>query len=241
MASPKPSVRPSRSVAEVIDEILRRVFHVTMAVPTDKPSEKLFMYLEELAAEFLSESKPLLLSKKNMERALMERLAVLHPSADSPFAYLVSCFRRSQQEERKISGIKDAAKLAALQDVLVLAKDLAVSYCGLMLLYSDMFPQPEKHLFPMRQPHQELINFLVGFSSPFLDPAAPPTPIEKLPHSFLEQLVERFKEEGVEEMMGPVFQGLSSQVRHVSLLGPYHSYLAALTQLVTHPPWPLPS
>lgn len=125
MADPK----PKRSREEVVDEILKRVLHLTLASPEDpqKLASSGVVYLEQLAAELLSEGAAVRLSADVVERAIMARLAMGEDSmveltgpaaSESPLDYTIRAYARSLEEGRKASNIKDAEKLKMVQAAL---------------------------------------------------------------------------------------------------------------------------
>ena len=78
------------------------------------------------------------LSRDNLERVLMARL--MEPSPEWPAQYLLGCYGRASAEIRASPGLKDAALVQHVQAALLYAKQLIVSYAGLVLIM-DMFPQ----------------------------------------------------------------------------------------------------
>ena len=126
--------KPKRSNEEVVDEILKRVLHVTLAAPLDSSTSQKpgggasdIVYLEQLAAELLSEGLPVRLSADVVERAVMARLSMgedsmielTGPAAKlTPLDYAVGAYARSLEEGRKANNIKDAAKLKMVQTAL---------------------------------------------------------------------------------------------------------------------------
>ena len=94
---------------------------------------------QELQAENGAHAAPVLLSKDNLERALMARL--MEDAGDQwPVFYLVGCYARASNEFRAASALRSPAAAVAVQAALSLSKQLAVSYSGL-LLTMDLFPQ----------------------------------------------------------------------------------------------------
>lgn len=129
MASPAAPQRPRRSTEEVVNEILKRVLHVYVS-PSDPatslPSGEPLVLLDQLAAELLSESKPLLLGPDVVERALMARLDP-ELGADlgqvvgkriGALQYCLGSYSRALEEGRKAGGIKDPERLRKVQNAL---------------------------------------------------------------------------------------------------------------------------
>ncbi|GFY82952.1 U-box domain-containing protein [Actinidia rufa] len=120
------------------------------------------VYLEMTAAEILSEGKDLMLSRDLMERVLIDRLSGNFSSAESPFPYLIGCYRRAYDEGKKISNMKDKAVRSEMELVVRQAKKLAVSYCRIHLGNSDLFPNWE-----MRGSSSGVVNCPPGFLEEF--------------------------------------------------------------------------
>lgn len=130
--------RPRRSTEEVVNEILKRVLlvYVSPADPaTSLPSGEPLVLLDQLAAELLSESKPLLLGPDVVERALM---ACLDPERGTDLVdharkkrigalqYCLACYSRALEEGRKAAGIKDPERLRTVQNALEVRPNLLV-------------------------------------------------------------------------------------------------------------------
>eukprot|EP00897_Mesotaenium_endlicherianum_P010633 jgi/Mesen1/9599/ME000657S08877 len=227
---PTPAPKKVRSIEEVEDEILKKVLLVTLTEPNDgSPSS--VVYLEQTAAEILSEGDPMMLSRKNTARALTARLSTLQPGPETPLIYLVNGYNRALEESRKVGNIKDKQRMASLLEAIQL-----VSHAGRMLQHPDMFPQPPKRSSIPGSPLTELI---VGSFRPpdslSMSPAAPAS--QPLPPGFLDHLVKRFDGDGLEVIFEPVFLDFTRSVVHVSLLGDFQGPLRALVALVsTYPP-----
>ncbi|KAJ0973828.1 hypothetical protein J5N97_015793 [Dioscorea zingiberensis] len=97
--------KPQRSPAEIEDIILRKIFLISLADPS--PADPAVVYLEQTAAELLSEDRPLHLLRDSMGAS--SSIAFPFRSRPSPFTYLVASFRRATDESRKISSMKDAS------------------------------------------------------------------------------------------------------------------------------------
>lgn len=236
------NVRVPRTIEEVEDEILKKVLQITIAPPQDNVVSPYLVHLEQLAAEMLSESKPMRLSKDTLERVIMDRLSTLYPFPDPPLIYLIKSYRRVLEEQRKVINIKDDDKRTSIMSTLKLAKELLVSYTGLMLQHPDMFPKPDAT--SVSGPNSLFAQFcrLLVEESTFTSSASMATSSsnssssQSLPSGFVEDMVARFDGEGLEDIFWPLFAELCSQVRNVSLLGNFQPYLRALAQLVKFPP-----
>jgi hypothetical protein len=75
--------------------------------PADESGSGVPLYLEQLAAEPLSEDRPTFLSRDCIERGFMERLSTFYAGYDHPFSCLVACYRRALEEVRKAQIMKD--------------------------------------------------------------------------------------------------------------------------------------
>eukprot|EP00271_Cylindrocystis_brebissonii_P000919 TRINITY_DN11118_c0_g1_i1.p1 TRINITY_DN11118_c0_g1~~TRINITY_DN11118_c0_g1_i1.p1 ORF type:complete len:1080 (-),score=209.96 TRINITY_DN11118_c0_g1_i1:1215-4454(-) len=250
MAEAAPVIRNPRSTDDIIDEILRKVLHITVSL--DVASNASMILLEQLAAELMSEGKPLQLSAAILERAVMDRISSEHSEYPEPaFDYLVNCYRRAQEESRKVQKMKDANKRDAVLSCLQQAKELIISYSGLLIKHPDMFPassvcQPKKRgLFqpaPLKEP-SPLTRLLIWgiIAGTTVSPSEVFTgwdikcPVTPLPAGFLDEIVKRFEDEEIEEIFRPVFEDLSNEVRHLSIIGTFLPFLNALVKLVSYP------
>ncbi|KAL3691495.1 hypothetical protein R1sor_005146 [Riccia sorocarpa] len=225
----------TRRKEEVEDFVLKKVLQVTL-VPNDGPGSAGIVYLEQLAAELLSEEKELALSKDLLERVLMDRLSTYRPGTESPLLYLIGCYRRALEEGRKVQNMKDKKILAEIQDTLGQVKELCVSYAGNLCLYPDMFPQPPN---ASKGLHSEILELILAEVRPSVgfDPGTSGggSSGPSLPPGFLDHLVKRFEEDGVEEIFNPVFKDLQQSVMKVSPLGPFQGPLRALVLLASFP------
>ena len=230
-------VRPKteRTKADLEDAVLRRVLQVSLSAGSDYRSGG-FVYLEQLAAELLSEGRPTLLSRDILERVLMERLESLHTGCDPPFTYLVGCYRRALEEGRKAQMMKDKVFLAEIQDALQQAKDLAVSYAVLMLGHAkeSIFPQPPE---PSLAPNAQLLALILADASSNIDFDSNGDSAAKLPVGFFDNLMKRFEDEPEcwKSTFDQLLKDLQEGVMKMSPLGPFQRYLRALVMLVSHP------
>ena len=222
--------------------VLARTLGVTFGGANARPvagAVELPRLAEEIAKEEgTATTEPVLLSGDNVERALMERLgfddAALATAAAggasvpvSPFQYLLGCFRRSFDEDRISDRLKDKDYVATLKATLASVRELCVSYAGMLMQYPDMFPQPQAC---SNAGALQLLDAMTGEGA-FTKQAQQ----EALPGGFLEALTARFADEGVAEMMGPIFDALPKQIHSCSILGPYQSTLGTLCQLSSNP------
>ncbi|CAM8986271.1 unnamed protein product [Rhodiola kirilowii] len=223
MATPK----PHRSPAEVEDIILRKIFLVSLIEPTQSSP---IVYLEMTAAEILSEGRELLLSRDLMERVLIDRLSVHFPSADPPFQYLVDCYRRAQEEGKKIQSMKDKDLKLAMESIVREAKKLAVSYSRIHLGNPGMFPEDPR----TKSNVSPLLPMLFSEVSPAIDgfggssgPSAPP--------GFLEEFLRDSDYDALDPILKGVYEDLRGCVLKVSALGNFQQPLRSLIYLVKFP------
>lgn len=102
-----------------------------------------------------------------------------------------------------------------------------------MLQHPDMFPQPPPSR-TVRNPLSLLNLILSGSDTTSAFPSTTGGSIG-LPAGFLDQLVQRFEGEGLEEIFTPVFSELPGKLTNVSPLGPFQGPLKALASLVSYP------
>ncbi|KAI5062089.1 hypothetical protein GOP47_0022628 [Adiantum capillus-veneris] len=223
--------RPAKSAAETEDFALRRILNVSVSPPNDQQrNSHPPAYLEQLAAELLSESKPLLLSRDVLERVVIERLSNPPPGCEIAIAYLLGCYRRATEEARKVQGMKDKQTAAEIQDAILQVKELAVSYVGIMLEQPDMFPSPEGTLSTSQKP--SIISLIASDSSSSDNSNIGVT----FPPGFLDHFIKRFETEpGFENLWKPAFEELRNSVTRVSPLGPFQAPLKTLILLVSYP------
>lgn len=86
-------------------------------------------------------AQELLLSRNNMDRAIMARL-MMDPTAcqQRPFDYLLDVFGRASKELRSIVAYKDKDLVQQLQSATFQVQELAISHANLVLTM-DLFPQ----------------------------------------------------------------------------------------------------
>ncbi|AQL06134.1 putative ubiquitin conjugation factor E4 [Zea mays] len=235
------SARPQRSPDEVEDIILRKILLVSLT-PLANPGPAV-AYLELTAAELLSESRPLLALRDAAERLLIDRLSLPDPPAGSPtpFAFLVSAFRRAADEARKISTIRDAALRARLAASIAHLRALILSYARIVAGNPDTFPsQPGA-----QHPAAELLVFLLAEAADPLDPT--PGPGAPPPPGFIDEFFSGADYDSIETAMGELYELLRQSVDKVSALGDFQRPLRVLRRLVgipncakalvNHPKW----
>eukprot|EP00958_Prasinococcus_capsulatus_P017769 scaffold2033_cov367-Prasinococcus_capsulatus_cf.AAC.14 len=203
--------------------VLSRVLRVRLeGAISQLANQENFITLPGLSNE-LKEEGPVAVNGKTLERAIVERISSLFPEAkETPFAYLLGVYQRADEEERNADRLKDKVYMEELKKTLRHARELSVSYSGLMLMTElAMFPQPPAA--EARGPLQLMDHMLQkGGACP-------------LPNGFLPQLVERFQDEGLEDILGAVFVHLPKEVQSLSLLGDFQGPTNVLSVLSADP------
>lgn len=222
-----------RSPAEIEDIILKKIFLVSLTDIMENDSR--VVYLEMTAAEILSEGKELKFSRDIMERILIDRLSGHFPSAESPFPYLIGCFRRAHDEGKRIASMKDKAVRSEMESVVRQAKKLVVSYCRIHLGNPDMFPSLDtgtnkssvSPLLPLI--FSEVSGSVDGFggSSSSGGSGCPP--------GFLEEFFRDSDFDSLDPILKGLYEDLRGSVLKVSALGNFQQPLRALLFLVSFP------
>eukprot|EP01018_Ginkgo_biloba_P036582 Gb_15414 [translate_table: standard] len=220
--------KPTRSPAEVEDIILRRIFQVTLGSGKEQGSP--LVYLEQSAAEVMSEGRPLLLSREIMERILIDRLSTVSIGSDPPFLYLVQCYRRAQEEGRKILSMKDKSLASEMEDVVKQARGLALSYCRIDLGNPDMFPQPS----PVSK--SPLLSFFLSECSTGIDSfGGSHGPGITAPTGFIDDFMRDVDMDSLEPIIRQLYEDLKIIMSKVTPLGDFQTPLRALIKLISYP------
>lgn len=233
MAAPKPQ---KRSLEEIEDIILRKVFLVSLTDTAESSSDSRIVYLEMTAAEVLSEGKELRLSRDLMERVLIDRLSGNFSSAEPPFQYLVGCYRRAFDEGKKIASMKDKDAKSEMESVVKQAKKLSVSYCRIHLGNPELFPNPLNSNEKSRSSKSPLLPLIfseVGSSvDGFGGSSAGGT---QCPPGFLEEFFRDSDFDSLDSILKGLYEDLRGSVIKVSALGNFQQPLRALLYLVSFP------
>ncbi|XP_041002571.1 probable ubiquitin conjugation factor E4 [Juglans microcarpa x Juglans regia] len=233
MAAPKPQ---KRSLEEIEDIILRKVFLVSLTDTAESSSDSRIVYLEMTAAEVLSEGKELRLSRDLMERVLIDRLSGNFSSAEPPFQYLVGCYRRAFDEGKKIASMKDKDVKSEMESVVKQAKKLSVSYCRIHLGNPELFPNPLNSNEKSRSSKSPLLPLIfseVGSSvDGFGGSSAGGT---QCPPGFLEEFFRDSDFDSLDSILKGLYEDLRGSVIKVSALGNFQQPLRALLYLVSFP------
>ncbi|KND04737.1 hypothetical protein, variant [Spizellomyces punctatus DAOM BR117] len=215
------------------NEAFEQIFECTL-----NPDErKVLTALPDLVEEFNAESIPLKFTTAQLERVLYARLSLeQNASASSPplFDYLVETWKRIQRVRSHISSVVEkgssnpsVGEVARRRlEFLDTAQRLVVSYSGLVINpeMAGSFPQPPStaELGPSYIAKKLLLTADEVESA--------------LPRAFLEDFVNHFSGEGLDEMMGYVVTSLAANMREQSLIKDYQAPLRALGMLVSFKP-----
>ncbi|XP_010904932.1 probable ubiquitin conjugation factor E4 [Elaeis guineensis] len=224
--------KPQRTPQEIEDIILRKIFLVSLASPVENNPK--VVYLELTAAEILSESKPLMLSRDSMERVLVDRLSGNFPDAEPTFRYLIGCYRRAYEEGRKVASMKDPSVRSEIESAVRQARKLVVSYCRIHVGNPDMFvPTGQVGVSAT----SELLSLIFSEVSTPMDGFGGNSLGGELscPPGFLEEFFREADAESLEPIMVDLFDKLKQSVDRVSALGNFQQPLRALLFLVGFP------
>lgn len=226
------TTKSPRSPEEIEDIILRKIFLVTLI--DSMTNDTRIVYLEMTAAEILSEGGQLRLSRDLMERILVDRLSGNYISAEPPFQYLISIYRRACDEGKKIVNMKDKSVRSQMELVVNQAKKLAVSYCRIHLGNPDMFPDTERSksnvspLLPLvfSEVSSSIDAFGSGGSGSGSGVSCP---------GFLDELFRDSDFDSMEPILKQLYEDLRGIVLKCSALGNFQQPLRALMYLISFP------
>ncbi|XWS44355.1 hypothetical protein CRYUN_Cryun15aG0038100 [Craigia yunnanensis] len=238
--------KPQRTLEEIEDIILRKIFLVTVKenLENSSSSDPRVVYLEMTAAEILSEGKSLLLSRDLMERVLIDRLSGEFPNSESPFNYLIGCYKRAHGEIKKISNMKDKILRSEMESAAKQAKKLAVSYARIHLGNPELFSNgnlrdsnpkagsslsSNSPLLPLVFAEVSSGVMLDGFGGNELGSGV------DCPPGFLEEFFRDSDFDTLDPILKGLFEDLRGSVLKVSALGNFQQPLRALLYLVNFP------
>ncbi|KAK6913309.1 Ubiquitin conjugation factor E4, core [Dillenia turbinata] len=224
-----------RSPQEIEDIILRKIFMVSLADSSETTTaDSRIVYLEMTAAEILSEGKPLMLSRDIIERVLIDRLSGNFSGAESPFSYLIGCYKRAYDEGKKIGSMKDRNMRSEMELVVKQAKKLAVSYCRIHLGNPDVFGNGESSNKSLVSPLLPMIFSEVSTSVDGFGGTSSGGGIV-CPPGFLEEFFKDSDFDSLDPILRGLYEDLRGSVLKVSALGNFQQPLRALLFLVSFP------
>ncbi|GAA5865602.1 hypothetical protein JCM8547_007662 [Rhodosporidiobolus lusitaniae] len=161
-ATPAASARFAEPYEQWEHEVVGRILEVTLDAETAEKSNWSVVFLKDVADELVEEDpslpRPLRLSPPLTDRLLLSRLSLPSsetedpilltviaslPSQQTAFEYLAGCWKRERRERLAVTSKREAPaeegrkRLEALEEV----RRLVVSYLGLGLMDSGVFPQ----------------------------------------------------------------------------------------------------
>ncbi|KAJ3297362.1 hypothetical protein HDU76_006628, partial [Blyttiomyces sp. JEL0837] len=247
---PSPSVAANAKVVNqfmnVTDEnwqhqTLAYIFQVELDMGTAEA--KKYTLLTSMLEEFVNENLPLKFSSSNIDALIHARLS-RPENADSSepalFDYLIACWKRVQDVRRRVNQVLEKAEsvvgkegLSTVQDtvnrrleLVENARALTVSYSGLVVTpeMAEMFPQPAEAL---KQGAGIIVSKLV--KDPF-------TAEDELPREFMNEFVQRFEGDGLQEIVIPVMNNVAAVMRNHNITTDYMAPIRALSTLLTYKP-----
>ncbi|KAH9819920.1 ubiquitin elongating factor core-domain-containing protein [Melampsora americana] len=196
-------------------DFLSHIFKITLKNSIASQSQWTQTYLPELERELEDESQN---STEQLSMEIADRLLIARLSLDSssmtddpimatiyaslpnqsPFEYLSSCWIRTIEERSKVLASKSSVpeRLQLIDQ----AKNLIISYTGLAMQDPSMFPNNKT---PPEDMFMQLCNLLTN----------PPPSHPLTPHIwlFIHELTQRFQDDGLEDIIGPVISHISLQ------------------------------
>lgn len=232
--APVAPIKPAKSFEDWQNDVLSRILQVTMN-PQSMYQQGKCVYLKGLVDELIEEKEPNpdKLSQTHLDRIIVARLS-LDPNeshdelpkdiADTlyvlHFDYLLNCWKQAYDIRRNTfvrSKNLEKAVLEQRLNVLDHVRQLIISYSGLVVQMPDMFPQVQSdNLGP-----EQLIPRL----------KAEPDTNEGFPSEYINELVTRFNEDGLDLIFGTALTYLSSEVRQYSILDNYKSTVSSLAYI----------
>ncbi|KAK9356525.1 ubiquitin elongating factor core-domain-containing protein [Lipomyces doorenjongii] len=192
------------------DATLSKVFDFTLK---SEESGKL-IYLQDVATEIEESGSAPKLSMETLDRALLARLTEI--PIESPFDYLLSCWRQLDNIRRTIRGT-DPDKTKK-NSVLSEARRLCSGYAVLAVSMPEMFNS---------EAPVDLVSLLLE---------KPDSP-KAVPLEFLGSLIQRsVEDETIEDFIAPVLEKLSVGLRVLTMADSYQQYFRAIQALVVHKP-----
>jgi len=168
-------------------------------------------------------TKPLITTSL-LDRVLVARLSLpenVDREKESLFLYLLIAWKRCMDVKKKLSiHLKDEDVLSKRLAALEKARELIISYVGIVLQMPDMFPQPQK--FQDIGSGQLLEHLLI------FDDSNP----KYIPDDFFEQLIGRFQDEGLEDIVRGLAMTLVSEMRKINILQKWMPLFQVFSRLI---------
>lgn len=219
--------KPQRSPEEIEDIILRKIFLVSLT-----GNDPGVVYLELTAAEVLSEGKELRLSRDLMERVLIDRLSGNFSNSETPFQYLLNCYRRAHEEGKKITSMKNKDVKLEMEAVVKQAKKLCVSYCRIHLGNPDLFGPGSSNTG--KAAASPLLPLIFSEVSTAVDAFGSSSGVQ-CPPGFLEEFFKDADFDSLDPIFKQLYEDLRGTVIKVSALGNFQQPLRALLFLISYP------
>ncbi|RKO87198.1 ubiquitin elongating factor core-domain-containing protein, partial [Blyttiomyces helicus] len=200
------------------------------------PTPSQSTYLESLVSELESESLPLKMTHSILERVIYARLSLpsnAEQTAQPLLDYLVECWNRIGETRRRVKDVAErggdeARKVAARRlEMLETARGLVISYSGLVVNFEmgECFPQ-----------HASIAEQGPGYIAQKLLLPSVDDVERALPKQFLDEFVQRFEGDGLDEIMKHVMLSLGAFMRSQNVTKGFKTPLRALLLLTSFKP-----
>ncbi|XP_042379831.1 probable ubiquitin conjugation factor E4 isoform X2 [Zingiber officinale] len=224
-----------RSIQEIVDIILRKIFLVVLQQPSKNDPNIVFLALT--AAKILSEGKALFLSCTMMDRVLIDRLSGDFPSTEPPFRYLVGCYRRACDELKRVVLMKNASFRSEIESEIKQARKLVISYCRLHT--RNMFKTPGQQVTSVTS---DLMSMIFAEVSTHMDEFGDDTLGDDTlgrgfdnPPGFIKEFFRDGDDDSMELVLQDLFEKLRQSVDGISPLGNFQQPMRALLLLIEYP------
>ncbi|KAJ3033823.1 hypothetical protein HDV00_005788 [Rhizophlyctis rosea] len=194
-----------------------------------------YKYLGGVVEELQSENLPLKITSSTMGQVLYARLS-LPENADSNavplFDYLVGAWGRTRKQQSILNDMVERAKGdEKVQAIAARRRETLEAARGLLLNYSGLVINPEMaDSFPQVQSVAEQ-----GFA--YLAPRLLlPNADDFLPQAFLEEFVTHYEKEGLNEIVGPLVNGLVANMRSQNITKDYQTPIRAMLTITSLKP-----
>ncbi|KAI8580706.1 hypothetical protein K450DRAFT_235570 [Umbelopsis ramanniana AG] len=241
-----PSLNSPVSINAAFDDWQNKAISKILNVTLNAKNMEQAVYLSGLDNELYEElgdsvAKPYNITKDTLDRALVARLSIdpqeLNPNDASlsafgrkeillpHFEYLLQSWSRAQDIRRNLiarSKNIDAKTLQQRIAVIDSAKDLLVSYAGLVTQMPGMFPQSSE-----TKEGTELLKekLLVGIDNG-----------NGLPSEYVDAMIARFDGDGLEGIFGPPLLSISRDLTNMTILDEFLAPMRVLAQVTLYKP-----